>query len=121
MALITIGGVALPKTSSYKVTSSDLDGENTTRDEAGYIQRDRIRAGVRRIDATWNISKAAYQAIAAAVAPARFSVTFFDPASASMQTAYMYAGDRGGDLVVHLDEAHPENSRWELSVSLVEY
>lgn len=120
MAMITVGSVKLPNPTSYKVKGSDLDSESTERNELGYMQRDRVRANIRRIDVSWNVSKAEYQIIAAAIAPSEFPVTFFDPDSGPMRTATMYASDRDGSLTVYVDENEPDKSRWVLACALIE-
>ncbi|MEI6580205.1 MAG: hypothetical protein WCN92_12210 [Eubacteriales bacterium] len=121
MALLTIGSTAMPNPTKYTVKRADLDSENTTRDELGNLHRERVRAGAYVIDVAWQVTKAAFKTVVDALAPVSFSATFFDPNSASTATATMYAGDRTGDLLQYTDEAHPENSMWELSATLVQY
>lgn len=122
MAMITIGSTALPNPTTYKVKRSDLDSEATTRNSEGQLIRDRVREGVYRIDVSWGtLTKADYMAVVTALSPARFSVAFFDPNSATTKTAYMYASDRDSELVQYTDESYPENSIWSLSCSLIEY
>lgn len=121
MALITIGGVPVTGITKYTVRRSDLDSENTTRNEAGYMQRDRVRMGAYSVDVACQVKKAAYKSIVDALTPAKFTAVFFDPNSATTQTATMYAGDRSGDLIQLLDETVPGESLWELSFTLVEY
>lgn len=120
MALITIGSTAMPNPYAYNVTRSDLDSENTTRSESGVMLRDRVRAGVYKIEASWKVKRADYKKVVDAVALETFSVTFFDPNSATTKTATMYAGDRVGSLVAYLDETKPSDSVWDLTLSLIE-
>jgi hypothetical protein len=119
VSMISIGGVPLPNPTKYSVKRSDLDSESTTRNEAGYLQRDRVRAGTYSIDVSWRVQRADYKKVTDATAAASFSVTFFDPFSVSTKTATMYAGDKQGELVSYTDDA--SKSLWELSVSLIEY
>lgn len=119
MALIRIGTTDLPGPSEYSVTLQDIDSENTRRTEAGVLTRDRVRAGVYKIQAKWKVSKAQLKIITDALAPAKFNVTFFDPTTSTNPTRSMYCGDRDANLV--LNKASPDDSRWELSVSLIEY
>ena len=121
MAMITIGGVAMPQPTQYQVTLQDLDSENTTRNEAGKLKRDRIRAGVYKIAVTWQVNRAGLKKITDAVAPASFAVVFFDPATGGNKTATMYAGDRTGELLAYTDEARPGDSLWEVTVDLTQY
>lgn len=120
MALITIGGVDMPSPAAYSVTLQDIDSENTQRTETGLLIRDRVRAGVYRIQVTWQVEHPKIKTITDAVAPAKFTVTFFDPTTNTYPTKEMYSGDRSGELKVY-KASNPSDSLWELSVSLVEY
>ena len=117
MALITIGTIPLPDPAEYSVTLQDIDSENTRRTEAGILTRDRVRAGVYKIQATWKVNKSELIIITDAVKPAQFAVTFFDPTTSTNPTRPMYVGDRTARLI-HLESGQ---SLWELSVSLIEY
>ena len=117
MALITIGSTPLPDPVEYSVTLQDIDSENTRRTESGILTRDRVRAGVYKIQVAWKVNKADLKKITDAVAPAKFSVTFFDPTTSSNPTKDMYVGDRTANLI-HLESGQ---SLWELTLSLIEY
>lgn len=122
MTIIKVGNTPLPNPSSYNVTRSDLDSGNTMRNAAGILIRDRVRAGVYKIEAGWDcITKAELKAITDAVSPAKFSVTFYDPTSDSDTTAQMYAGDRSGGLARTINEDKPDETYWRLSLSLIQY
>lgn len=118
--MITINGVLLPSPSAYKVKRSDLDSEATTRNSEGQLIRDRVRSGVYRIDVTWSaLRRADYITVVNALSPAKFTVEFFDPNSATNATAQMYASDRDGELILNTGAA--AKSVWSLSCSLIEY
>jgi hypothetical protein len=117
MALIKIGTTPLPDPAEYSVTLQDIDSENTRRTEAGILTRDRVRAGVYKIQATWKVNKSELIIITDAVKPAQFAVTFFDPTTSTNPTRPMYVGDRMARLI-HLESGQ---SLWELSLSLIEY
>jgi hypothetical protein len=117
MALITIGTTPLPDPAEYSVTLQDIDSENTRRTESGILTRDRVRAGVYKIQATWKVNKTDLKTITDAVKPAQFAVTFFDPTTSSNPTKDMYVGDRTANLI-HLESGQ---SLWELTLSLIEY
>jgi hypothetical protein len=117
MALITVGSTPLPDPYEYSVSLQDIDSENTRRTESGILTRDRVRAGVYKIQATWKVTKAQLKTITDAIAPASFSVTFFDPTTTTSPTKTMYCGDREGKLV-YKDLV---GDLWELSTSLIEY
>lgn len=116
-AIITIGSTELPAPVEYTVTLQDIDSENTRRTEAGILTRDRVRAGVYKIQATWKVNKTDLKKITDAVSPAKFSVTFFDPTTSTNPTRPMYVGDRMARLI-YLESGQ---SLWELSLSLIEY
>lgn len=119
MALLTIGGVAMPEPVEYKVSLQDLDSENSNRSETGKLHRDRIRAGVYKIEAAWIVTKAQLKRITDATSGARFSVRFFDPTKANYTTASMYAGDKSGSLKANA--VNDNNSLWALSFNMIEY
>lgn len=119
MALLKSNGIDLPTPTTYKVTRSDLDSDTTTRNSEGYLLRDRVRDGVYRIDVSWTgLKHSDYMTVANALAPAKVTIEFFDPDTATTKTAQMYAGDRSAELV---KLANGLDSRWSLSCSLIEY
>jgi hypothetical protein len=118
MAMITIGAVDLPDPAEYTVRRSDLDSENTGRSESGVLQRDRVRAGVYKISATFRVTRTNLKVVTDAIAPVSFSCTFFDPTTSSAPTKTMYAGDRSA--VLRLNPSTGE-SYWELTVDLIEF
>jgi len=118
--MIQINGVVLPAPVEYSVSLQDIDSENTRRTETGMLQRDRVRAGVYKIQIKWRVTKTQLKTITDALKPAKFSVTFFDPTTSTTPTRYMYCGDRDADLV-HYKATVPDDSLWELSTSLIEY
>lgn len=121
MTLISIGGVDLPSPTEYNVSLQDIDSENTKRTETGVLQRDRVRAGVYKIEVAWKITKAQLKIITDALAPAKFSVTFFDPTTSSTSTKDMYCGDRAGKMMNAFNPAVSGENMWEFSTSLIEY
>ena len=120
MAMIRIGSTDLPEPSEYSVSLQDIDSENTKRTETGVLSRDRVRAGVYKIQVTWKVTKTQLKTITDALAPAQFSVTFFDPTTSSNPTKNMYSGDKSGKLVLYKTDS-PNESQWELTTSLIEY
>lgn len=117
MAIITIDGVSLPDPSSMSIPMADIDSADTTRNELGILQRDRIRQGVYKIELSWNaITDSDVNTILSAITPAKFEVTF--PTTTGNMTKDMYAGDRKLDFVLYRNGNNP---RWNLSFNLVEY
>ncbi len=121
MALIKIGTIDLPSPVEYSVSLQDIDSENTRRTETGELTRDRVRAGVYKIQATWKVTKTQLETITDAISSAKFSVTFFDPTTSTSPTKDMYSGDRTGNLILLKDPNNPGESLWELSAALIEY
>lgn len=121
MAMITISSTELPAPSEYTVSLQDIDSENTRRTEAGVLTRDRVRGGIYKIQVIWKVTKTQLKTITDAIAPAKFSVTFFDPTTSTSPTRDMYCGDRVGKLMLLKDPENPGESLWELSTSLIEY
>ena len=102
---ISIGNVQLPTPTSYRVQMADLDTENTTRDEAGVLHRERIRQGVYKLYVTWRLRSSALADLISLIAPSSFTVTFFDTNTMSYQTRIMYAGDRESEVVIGSETA----------------
>ncbi|MCR2043182.1 hypothetical protein NSA23_03525 [Anaerosalibacter massiliensis] len=112
MATIKINGVGLPAPTKINIPRFDLDSGDTTRNEAGYMQRDRIRQGIYKIELEWRmLTSAEVNKIESLIQPSSVSVTF--PTPRGMVTKRMYAGDRKIDMVV--------DSCWNMSFNLIEY
>ena len=116
MAMLKIGGVDMPAPSVFKLPRFDLDSGDTNRNEEGYLQRDRIRQGVYKIELEWwGITSSQLQTIETAIMPAKIQVTF--PTASGMQTKTMYAGDRQTELIKY----QGNDIRWNISFNLTEY
>lgn len=119
MNIITIDGVNLPHPSSLTVSMQDLDSNDTTRNERGVLQRDRVRAGVYKIELSFNAKKGnEIQIIESAIRNSKLSVTF--PDTTGRITKQMYVGDRNKEVVLYNGGVSDE-IRWTLSFNLVEY
>lgn len=97
---IRIGSYQPPAPTSYEVQRADLDSENTSRNEAGYMNRDRIRSGVYKIVAKWRLTASQLAPFVTAISGVSFSVRFLDLTTASYVTRSMYVGDRSASVVV---------------------
>lgn len=120
MALLIIDGVEMPAPSELKVPESDLDSSDTTRNELGHLQRDRVRQGIRKIECSWKalISENA-SLLLKAVKPISVMVTYPDPEENLMVTKKMYVGDRSSELVLYKQSTN--EYRWNISFNLTEY
>lgn len=120
MALLKINGVDMPTPSSFKVPESDLDSQDTGRNELGFLQRDRVRQGLRKIECSWNALKPAEASILLkAVKPASVLVTYMDPEEATYVNKNMYVGDRSSEMKIYDDSTG--DCRWNISFNLTEY
>lgn len=120
MNLIKIGGYTTPPPVSYSVTASDLDSTESGRSESGYMSRERIRGGVKKINASWRVSTDELLALTSAISSPSFSVTFFFPTTGYYaENITMYAGDRTLNLVTDIDGESA--AQWEFSVNFIEY
>jgi hypothetical protein len=117
MALITIATTDLPDPFEYAVTLRDMDSDKSVRDETGVLHRERVRAGVYEVKASFRVSKTQLKTITDAIAPASFSATIFDPTTSSSPTITMYAGDKSAKLAI----MPGADSQWEITVSLIQY
>jgi hypothetical protein len=120
MAIISIGGTNMPSPSKYSVIMQDIDSENTGRTETGLLIRDRVRAGVYKIQVSWQVEHSQIKTITDAITSDKFQVTFFDPTSNTNKTCDMYCGDRSGELIRYMAD-NPSKSLWEITTSLIEY
>lgn len=117
--LIKFGNFTPISPRSYGVQRSDLDSEDSGRSETGMMFRNRIRAGMYKIQVTWRVNRSQLSAIASAISSDSFSVTFFDPTTASTKICTMYAGDRSATMILNADTA--TETLWDLSVNFIEY
>lgn len=118
MAMISIDGVDLPSPSVFNPSRSDLDSEDTHRNELGILQRDRIRQGVFKIELAWKgIDSSQLHLIESAIEPAQIQVTF--PYTTGLITKTMYVGDRSVEMVKFSEDYN--KIIWNISFNLIEY
>lgn len=121
MALLNINNVDMPKPTTYQVSVQDLDSSESVRSESGVLHRDRVRAGVRKIEVGWTVRTAESSKILKAVSGESFTVKFFDPQQNSVATATMYAGDKTVSLKNLIGDTGAATTLWEVSFSLIEF
>ena len=122
-ALLTIGQIEVAtRLTDYAVVLSDLDSDNSNRDETGYLHRDRLRQAVRKIQVNLQcISLNKTSQIMQAVIPDKVNVTFLDPQEGGFITAEMYVNDRTCKLSLLSDYEKPNESMWDVSFNLTQY
>lgn len=121
ITLLTVGGTPLPnpQVGGYNISLNDGDGENSGRSESFEMTRERIRANMYTIGCNWIVNGADLEVITTAVAPATFSVTFFDPLTGAQKTGTFYAGNPRTGKLLKLGET-TEESMWQLSFNLIQ-
>lgn len=77
MDFIKIDGVAVKAPDTYQITRADLDSDKSKRNQTGYLQRSRIRAGMYTISISWSGTVEEIAAIANALSPESISVSDF--------------------------------------------
>ena len=81
-----------------RVTYNDVSSQDAGRTLDGVMHKERIGTCV-KIELKWNyVDSATAQAILAAFQPEYIYVQYYDPRTASAQTKYFYAGDRGAGV-----------------------
>ena len=119
MEIITINGAVLPPPSTYSVTRSDIDSSDTTRNEVGVLQRDRVRQGVYKLELEFNVKKGHEIAlIESVISGASMNVRF--PDTTGFITKKMYVGDRQKDVVLY-NGGDFDEIRWNFKFNLIEY
>lgn len=115
MDLIKIGAFTPACPSKYSVELSDMDGENSNRSETGYMNRDRVRAGIYKLKLGWtNLTTKETNALLNAVSPESVTITFFFGGNVS---AEMYVGNRTIDMKSNNDDG---NCYWDVSFNMTE-
>lgn len=118
---LKINGVGMPTPKAYSIQRSDLDSQNTTRNEAGYLQRDRIRDNTYKINCEWRIQEKDLQKLNSALSPEQFTAEIYDGTTGgylTIEEAYASA-DRISTLV--LPEPNPGDNWWDFSCSIIQY
>lgn len=114
MELVKFGAYTPKAPDKYEVELSDADGENATRSETGYMNRDRVRAGIFKLSLGWsNLEMKDVEELLDAVVPESVDTTFYFGKSISTD---MYAGNRKISLKYRDDgEAY-----WDVSFNMTE-
>ena len=87
--------VNLPEPSSLNVALQDIDASNSGRNASGYMMRDRLRSGVRKVSCKWSaLKQSEMDTILNAITDAQFSLKYPDPMTGASKTISCYCGDR---------------------------
>lgn len=120
MVFIQIGNYSLPAPTAYSCDYEDLDSDKTTRNERGYLKRDRLRADMFKISASFRVHIKDLSAIANAVKPKTFSVKVFDLTTGNTTTKTMYASSKHAEIVSVVDKSKVGNTYVDYSFNLIE-
>lgn len=118
---LKINGVAMPTPRAYSIQRSDLDSQNTTRSEAGKLQRDRIRDNTYKVMCEWRVRERDLQKLNSALSPEEFTAQIYDGTTGKYLTiSHAYASaDRVSTLV--LPENDPSQNWWDFKCDIIEY
>ncbi len=101
MALLTIGGVAMPTPTEMEVGVMDLS--KAERNAKGYLILERIATKVKVVVTYSFITAEDLETVLNAIKNTSYSVTFLDPRSNSFKTFTMYSGDRNCAMVDYIN------------------
>lgn len=92
MALITIGGVAMPTPAEFQVGIMDIS--KAERNASGRMIIERV-ATKRKLFFTYNyLTDSDASLLLKSIAPTSYSVTYYDPQDNQMKSGSFYCGDR---------------------------
>jgi hypothetical protein len=101
MALVSIGGVALPTPTEFQVGIMDIS--KAERNANGNMIIERI-ATKRKLFLTYSyLTSSELALILQKTAPAYYNVTYVDPQTNSVKTGSFYAGDRTAGMVDYIN------------------
>lgn len=115
MALISVGGVALPTPTEFQVGIMDIS--KAERNANGYMIIERI-ATKRKLFLTYAyLTRTDLALILQKIAPAYYNVTYTDPQTNTVKTGSFYCGDRN---VGYIDYINGVPRYKELTFNLIE-
>lgn len=93
-----INNIAVATPVDCHVTLSDIDN-NSSNNAKGVMQRNRVRAGKRKVQLSWkNLNATEAKTILDAVKGVFVDFYYFDPLEADWITKTFYAGDKEADM-----------------------
>lgn len=101
MALVSIGGVALPTPAEFQVGIMDIS--KAERNANGNMIIERI-ATKRKLFITYTfLTSSELSLVLQKIAPAYYNVTYLDPQTNSVKTGSFYCGDRNVGMVDYIN------------------
>lgn len=119
--MIYIDGTLLPYPTKYNVNVSDLDSSDTTRNEAGVLVRNRVRAGITKIELAFTVRGDVASTILKLIEPAQFHVKYYDPRASVYREITAYVGDRSTTMRVYTPGMEISDIWWDVAFNLIEY
>ena len=101
MALISIGGVALPTPTEFQVGVQDIS--KAERNANGNMIIERIATKIKLFFTYSYLTSSELSLILQKTAPAYYNVTYLDPQTNSFKTGSFYCGDRNVGMVDYID------------------
>ena len=114
---LTFDGTALPLPDSYEVSMTDVEAESSGQTEAGTVQRDVVRLGVREIAVSFSVTKKWLTQLSAFKQQEKITVDYFDPETSEVVETEMYID--GYKLSLVKDTSY--RGLWEVSFTLKEF
>lgn len=121
--IISVGGTNLPHVREYTFTLEDIDGDNSTRTEAGIMHREIIRSNVYHGSVVHICTETEMEAICTALkSAATIQVTALCPGKGTQatDTFYAYVSKLETKLILYENQSGNEESWWQVSYQLVE-
>lgn len=120
--IISVDGTNLPKVREYRYTLEDIDGDNSTRTEAGVMHREVIRSNVYHASVVHICGEAEMETICGALKGEEvIRVTALCPGKGSpLATFNAYVSKLETQLIIYENQAGNAESWWQVSYQLVE-
>ena len=114
---LNFDGTDLPLPDSYEVDMEDKEADSGGETEAGTIQRDVVRAGVREISVSFSVTSYWLRLLTGYKQQESIAVRYFDPETAEVRRTQMYVdGYR-----VKLEKDTSYKGLWTVSFTLKEF
>lgn len=117
---LRIDGETAPTPKAFTPVYADFDSENSTRNEVGYLTRERIRAGQVSPKFSWRIKTADLNKLLNMIENEHLSVTYFDPKENGMKTFDGYAQATRQPTLALWGENYAD-CWWDFECSFIEY
>jgi hypothetical protein len=114
-----MSGYTFPAPTEYVVDYEDIDSEKSTRNEAAYLDRDRLRAEVTKIRVGWKVTTAELTDIASHLRPETITLTFWNATTARYETKTMYCSRKSAELLRN-DDDPTAGQYWHYTANITE-